>query len=345
MKSVVLKSPEGTGAAAAAVMDLPLPVPGPGEILVEMMACGLCGTDVEKIRGHYTASMPVLGHEAAGVVAAVGRGTDDFHEGDRVFPHHHVPCYGCYFCRHGSETMCERYRTSNLVPGGFSEFFVVPEWNLSKGGVLKLPDSVGFEQASMIEPAACCIRALRRCPVAKDDTVLVVGAGPVGMMHSLILSAREERVIVSDVSEWRLDFAERIGMKTLVNARKEDTAEAVRRETGGRGADLVVVATGDLKAIAQGLGSVRKGGTVLLFGVPAAGSSLDYDISKVYNSEVSVLTSYGAVEADTSEALRLIAGGGVDFSPLVTNRFPVSRFPEALEAATGGRAMKVLLTR
>lgn len=120
------------------------PTPGRGELVVKMEACGLCGTDLEKMRGEYTASMPVLGHEAVGFVADVGEGVTDFKKGDRVFPHHHVPCYECYFCKTGSETMCDMYRKSNIFPGGFSEYLKVPSWNVSKGGVLKLPERNEF---------------------------------------------------------------------------------------------------------------------------------------------------------------------------------------------------------
>src|SRR3972149_6256909 len=124
------------------VDDVPPPGLKAGDMLVEMKACGLCGTDIEKLEGRYTASPPVIGHEAAGVVAGVGEGAEGFKVGDRVFPHHHVPCSECYFCKHGSETMCARYRESNLDPGGFAEYFRVPAWNVQRGGVLKLPEGL-----------------------------------------------------------------------------------------------------------------------------------------------------------------------------------------------------------
>ena len=344
MKSAVL-SKDARGKLTVQVVDVDRPAPGPGEIVVEMKACGLCGTDLEKIKGEYTASMPVIGHEAVGTVSALGTGVDGFDIGDRVFPHHHVPCYECELCRAGSETMCERYRTSNIAPGGFSESFRVPEWNVMKGGVLKLPKSMPFEVGSLIEPLACCVRALRRCKVLPGDSVLVVGAGPVGMSHALLLKRIGAEVILSDVSEARLDFAKEAGFSMVLDAGMVAIPERVKAETGSLGADVAIVATGGKEAILQGLRSIRKGGKVCLFGVPAKGSVLSYDISDLYNSEQQIITSYAATEDDTKEALRILASNGSDFGRLVTHRFPISKFSEAVEMASSAKAMKVVVTR
>jgi L-iditol 2-dehydrogenase len=267
-----------------------------------------------------------------------------FKVGDPVFPHHHVPCYECELCRAGSETMCERYRTSNIVPGGFSEAFRVPAWNVSKGGVLKLPSSISFEVASLIEPLACCVRALRRCKVMPGDSVLVAGAGPVGMSHALVLEQMGADVILSDVSESRLDFAKGAGFSRLIDAKKRDVPDEVRKETGGLGADVAIVATGSSEAIVQALRSIRKGGRVCLFGVPAKGSVLPYDVSELYNAEQQILTSYAATEDDTKEALRILTLNASEFEKLVTHQFPLSRLEEAVEIASAARAMKVVIT-
>ena len=343
MKSIALiGSADGHGYRAE-LTDVEEPRPGKGEVVVDMRACGLCGTDLEKMKGEYTASKAVIGHEAVGVVSALGEGARDFREGDRVFPHHHVPDYDCYLCKGGNETMCDHYRGSNLFPGGFSERFVVPEWNLRKGGVLKLPDEMGFEVASLIEPLACCVRAVKKCNVGLGANVFVAGAGPVGMMHSLLLKPLRANVMVSDVSPERLNFAEKAGAGKVLDARG-DVPGAVRSETGGRGADLAIVASGSRAAIVQALRSVRKGGTVCLFGVPVKGSVLDYDISELYNSERSITTSYGATEADTKSALRVLSARGDEFGRLVTHRFPLAKFGDAVSAASGGTAMKVVVT-
>ena len=212
-----------------------------------------------------------------------------------------------------------------------------------EGGVLALPDPMSFETGSLIEPLACCRRAAKKCRIGEGESVLVVGAGPVGMMHSLLLGSAGAEVLVSDISPWRLAFAERLGAR-VIDASKGDVPAAVLRETDGRGADIAMVASGSKGAIVQGLRSVRKGGRVCLFGVPARGSVLDYDVSEFYNAEREVLTSYGATETDTKEALKVLSSNGKRLGSLVTHRFPLRSFEQAVEAATSGDAMKVLVT-
>jgi len=338
LKAVTIRPPN-----LLSVEEVSVPHVGAGELLVEMKVCGLCGTDVEKLRGQYTASMPVLGHEAVGAVAEVGASLRGFKPGERVFPHHHVACRRCYFCSHGNESMCRRYRESNLDPGGFSEYIRVPAWNVRKGGVLKLPEHVTYEEASFIEPLACCIRALDRVGVNKDEVVLVVGAGPLGVTHALLLRGLGASPMVSDVNEGRLRFAEStFGLSTL-NAAKRDVPKDVRSETSGRGADLAIVASGNPKALEQALRSVRKGGRVCLFGVPPKGSRLDYDISDLFNSELSVISSYAATEKETRRALELIASGRLQLSRMVTHVYPLERFEDAVRTFEEGACMKVLV--
>lgn len=308
------------------------------------MACGICGTDIEKIRGEYTAAMPILGHEAVGTIEEVGKDVVGFEPGERVFPHHHVSCGRCYYCRAGSLTMCNEYRTSNLDPGGFSEFFRVPKTNLERGGVLRIPSKVGFELASLVEPLACCLRASDTCGVKPGESVLIVGAGPIGMTHALLLASLGAKVFLSDVSKSRLGFARKSGFENALDASAEDVAKEVRHGTGGRGADLSIVAAGSPGAVVQALRSTRKGGRVCLFGIPLVGSSLDYDLSDIYNSEISMVPSYGATEHDTKRAMDLLAAKRIDFGRLITRRWPLESFDRALESASDGGEMKVIVT-
>ena len=339
MKYILLK-PTGK----VAVEESPPPVLKKGDILVQMKACGLCGTDVEKMQGRYLASQPVLGHEASGVVSEVGEDVEGFKVGDRVFPHHHVPCYQCHLCRHGSETMCPHYRASNLDPGGFSEYFRVPAWNVDHGGVLRLPGHVTFEEASLIEPTACCIRALNRCNVSGDETVLIIGAGPIGLTHLRLLSIRGATVMVSDINVTRLEFAERLGASLVYDATKTDFSSKIKEQTGGMGADLVVVASGSSVALAQALNAVRKGGKVCLFGVPAKGSRLDHDLSDIFNSEISIITSNAATEVESKAALKLMEEHKLNLASLITHRFKISDFEMAVETAFEGNCGKIIIT-
>jgi len=315
-----------------------------GDILVEMKVCGLCGTDLEKMHGQYTAAKPVLGHEAAGIVVETTEDTKQFAVGDRVFPHHHTPCNNCKFCNKGNKTMCIQYRSSNLDPSGFSEYFRVPAWNIKQGGVLQLPEKVSFEEASFIEPIACCIRGLSRSKVSSDDTVLVIGAGPVGLTHLQLLKNIGSDILISDINKKRLNIAKLQGATKTYDITDGDVPTRVREDTDGLGVDVALIATGNPKGIIQALKAVRKGGTVCLFGVPVIGSFLNYDFSDVFNSEISIISSYGATETETKKALELIKTHQVDPASLITDRFAIDKFEEAVNKATKGGGMKIIIT-
>ena len=336
MKAVVMEN------GRVVIKEMPVPKLNPGDVLVKMKACGICGTDIEKIHGQYTASMPVLGHEPSGIIAQST--VDWLKEGMRVFAHHHVPDYTCYYCTHGSPTMCPMYRKTNLDPGGFAEYFRVPAHNVRNGGILVLPDHVTFEEGAFVEPLATVVRAQRRANLRKGDSVLVVGAGPMGLLHVMLAKARGASLVVtSDVSEFRADFSLKVGADYALNPKRDNVPEEVKKLTDGRGVDIAIVASGAPAAILSALYSVRKGGTVLLFGVPYKGTRLDYDISELLNSEISIIPSNAAVEEDTREALQLIADRKVEVAKLVTHKFRIDEFLEALKVAEGGEAVKVLI--
>jgi len=325
------------------IKEIPKPIiKDKGDVIVKMKACGLCGTDVEKICGQYTASQPILGHEPAGIIDESS--VDFLKSGQRVFAHHHVPCYECYYCTHGSPTMCPYYRKTNLDPGGFAEYFRVPAWNVIRGGILILPDSVSFDEGAFIEPLATVVRAQRRVKINKGDSVLVVGAGPMGLLHVMMAKANgASTVITSDVSDFRIEYATKVGADYSLNARKTDIPSEVKKLTDGRGADVAIIASGSPSAILSGLLSVRKGGYVLLFGVPYKGTVLNYDISELLNNEISIISSNAAVEEDTKEALKLIYERKVDVKKLITHRFPLDEFNEAVRVAKQGEAIKVII--
>ncbi len=336
MKAALLRGP-----GAVAVEDAPPPDARRGEIVVSMRACGLCGSDLEKIRGTYTAAPPVIGHEAAGVVADVGEGVEGIRRGSRVFPHHHVPCGRCPTCRGGSPTMCPRYRATNLEPGGFAESFRVPRWNVERGGVLGLPASVDFERGSFIEPLACAIRALDRAP-ARPRSALGLGLGPMGLLSLQLLRLRgADPVLGSEVSPARAEKARALGAAAVWDPRADDVPGLAAKETGG--VDLALVATGQPAAIPQAIRAVRAGGTVVLLGVPEAGGRLDVDPSALVTREVSVIASNAATEAETRKALGLIARRRVDVASLASHRFPLERFPEAVEVAGRAECIKAII--
>ena len=341
-----MKAAYVSGPADVQIKNIDRPQIGKGEISVIMKACGVCGSDLEKIYGKYTQPSMRLGHEPSGIVSSVGEGVTDFKKGDRVFTHHHVPCYSCHFCTHGNETMCRKYSETNLSPCGLAEEYVVPEWNVSHGGVIKLPDHVSFEEASMIEPLACCIRAWNKIKFKKGDSVAILGAGPTGMMHIMLSKVYGiQDIFCFDINDFRLDFAKKIGITETIRSDNPDAYQKILAKTQNRGVDIVMLATGSLSAISQAIDFVRKGGTIMLFGVPSKDAKMSLDMSKVYSKEITITPSYAASEKDTNEAFKLIEQGTIDVKKLITHKFELGDSAKALDYAHQGKdSMKIIIT-
>ncbi|MFN3654683.1 MAG: zinc-dependent dehydrogenase [Candidatus Nitrosotenuis sp.] len=338
MKTAFVKGP-----ASVEVQETTKPVLGPGDILVRMQSCGICGSDVEKVFGKYGQPSMRLGHEPAGVIVEVGSAVTDFKVGDRVFTHHHVPCYSCHYCKHGNETMCPKYYETNLSPCGLSEEYIVPQWNVEHGGVLKIPDALSFDEAAMIEPLACCVRAWSKFSYQRGDTTAVFGAGPTGMMHVMLANANEfSKVFCFDVNDFRLDFAKKFGAVPLKS--EPHSIQKVLADTQDRGVDVSIIATGNLKAISDAISITRKGGVIMLFGVPSKGATMDIDMSVIYSKELTLVPSYAASDQDTKRALELISTGKVDVKRLITHRYALGDSQKAFEHAhTGQNAMKIII--
>ncbi|MEM2760468.1 MAG: zinc-dependent dehydrogenase [Nitrososphaerales archaeon] len=341
MKAVFVKEQK-----QVSVNEVPIPSVGNGDVLVRMKACGLCGSDLEKVYGSYGMISNRLGHEPAGVIESVGKNVDGFYVGERVFVHHHVPCYSCHYCKHEDYTMCPYYQKSNIHPCGLAEAFLVPEWNVSRGALIKLPDSVSFEEAAMIEPLACCIRAIKKVDIINFDDFAVIGVGPAGMMHVLLAKAYGVRkVFACDINRFRLDFAKKMGCELALDMNNEHVSEIIRDATDGRGVDVVVVATGNPKAFLQSLEFARSGGKVVLFGVPPLGSTVQLDVNKIFSNEIRLIPSFAASENETREALELIRTKRVDIKSTITHRFSLDRAADAIRCAhEANDAMKVVVT-
>ena len=319
---------------------------GPHEILVKMQACGICGSDVEKVFGKYGQSSMRLGHEPAGIITQVGSEISDFNIGDRVFTHHHVACYSanCHECSHGNETMCEKYYESNLEPCGLADEYIVPKWNVDNGGMLKLPDSISFDEAAMIEPLACCIRSWNKFKHKKGDTAVVLGVGPTGIMHVMLAAYYEfKKVFCLDLNDFRLAYAKKFDTVTI-RADDPSASEIIKSQTGNKGVDLVIIATGNLKALLDAINFVRKGGTIIVFGVPSKGAKIDLDMSDVYSKNITIINTYAASDIDTKEALEMISTKKINVKQLITHKYNLSDVQKAFEhAKTGKDAMKIII--
>lgn len=341
MKAAYVKGPSNVE-----IRDVEKPQVGDSDIMVTMKACGVCGSDLEKIYGQYSQPSMRLGHEPSGIVSEAGSNVKEFKKGDRVFVHHHVPCHSCHFCLHGNETMCQKYSETNLSPCGLAEEFLVPDWNVSHGGVIKLPNHVSFDEASMIEPLACCVRAWNKIKFKQGDSVAILGAGPTGMMHvmlSKIFGMKD--IFCFDINNFRLSFAKQFGITESILSTDPNAYQKILGKTQNRGVDVVIVSTGSLNAIAQSIEIVRKGGIVVLFGVPSKDAKMSIDISKIYSKEITIAPSYAASETDTNMAFKLIEEKKIEVNKLITHRFDLSESAKALEHAhQGNDSMKIIVT-
>ena len=342
MKTASVKEP-----SVISVDETENPTLTPGDILVQMHACGICGSDLEKVFGQYGQPSMRLGHEPSGIILDVGSDVTEFKKGDRVFTHHHVPCYDCHFCNHGNETMCQKYSETNLSPCGLSEEYVVPAWNVSHGGVLKISDSLSYEEAAMVEPLACCVRAWSKFSYREGDSAAIFGVGPTGMMHVMLARAKKfSKIFCLDVNDFRLDFAKKFNITDSISSMDENRKQKILENTGGLGVDVAIVATSSLKALDDAIDVTRKGGTVMMFGVPSKGARLDLDMGKIYSKEITLVTSYAASDSDTKAALHLIESSQIDVKQLITHTYSISDTQKAFDhARTGENAMKIIITK
>ncbi len=323
--------------------ELPVPEVGAGDILVKVMASGICGSDILEWYRIKRAPL-VLGHEMTGEVVEVGPGVTAFKRGDRVFATHHVPCDACHFCLRGHVTACDTFQTrNNFAPGGFAEYLRVSGRSVVTG-TLPLPDGVTWEQGAFVEPLGTVVRGLRAVGLVPGDSVLVLGAGVAGLL--MVAAARAMgagRIMATDLLDFRLEAARRMGAEQVAKA-DTDIPAWVRQVNGGRLADRVILAAGSLAAARQALGSVERGGTVLLFAVHLPGETVAVDFIPYWRNDVTIRTSYGAAPLDNAQALELIRSERVDVAPLVTHRFPLEAIGEAFAAAAGGRdCLKVMI--
>ena len=328
------------------IKNIETPTISPSDIRVKMLACGICGSDVEKVFGKYGQPSMRLGHEPSGIITQVGAEISNFHVGDRVFTHHHVACYSddCHECSHGNETMCKKYYESNLEPCGLADEYVVPGWNIGHGGVLKIPDYMSFEEAAMIEPLACCIRAWNKFKHNKGDSAAILGVGPTGIMHAMLAKSYEfERVFCLDLNEFRLDFAKKFDAITI-RSDDPDAANIIKSQTGNRGVDVVIIATSNLNALLDAINFVRKGGVIVMFGVPSKGAKIDLDMSVIYSKEITIVNTYAASDLDTKVALEKISSKKINVKQLITHRYHLDESQKAFEHAKSGKsAMKIII--
>jgi L-iditol 2-dehydrogenase len=298
--------------------EMPTPKIGPGELLVKVMASGICGSDV--LEWYRIKKAPlVLGHEISGEIVEVGEGVERYKVGDRVFVAHHIPCNTCHYCLNGYHTACETLHTTNFDPGGFAEYLRVPQLNVDRG-VFVLPDEVSHEEGTYIEPLGCVIRGQRTVQLKPGQSVLVLGAGISGLLHLLMArAAGAGRLMATDISEYRLKAAKQMGADAAVHA-GEDIPNWVLQENNNRLADLVIVCTGALSAFKQALKSVDRGGTVLCFATTEPHEEIPVPMNEFWRNEIKLMPSYGCAPTDAAIAIEMLRNRRVPVTQLTTHR-------------------------
>lgn len=328
------------------VVDMPAPEFGPDDLLVRVKACGICGSDIHGYDGSTGRRVPplVMGHEASGVVEAVGSGVKDMKPGDRVTFDSMVSCGSCHFCRRGQTNLCDARQVLGVSTGEyrrhgcFAEYVTVP-----RRITYPLPEGIRFEHAAMIEAISVAVHGVAITPVALGETAVVVGSGMIGLLVIQTLRVRGcGRIIAVDLEDYKLDLARTLGADVVLNPLRDDVAARVLELTGGRGADTAVDAVGATAPIKTCLACVRKGGKVILIGNVTP--NIDLPLQPVVTREVTLYGSCGS-NGEYPECIALLASGRIRVEPIISAKVGLEEGPQWFERLYGKEAglMKVIL--
>jgi len=330
---------------------VPVPAIGRGELLIRVHTCGICGTDLKKISTGSHSAPRIFGHETSGMIVAVGEGITNYSLGERVMVFHHIPCRSCFYCNRKVFAQCPVYKkvgvTAGYEPsgGGFAEYVRVMDWIVQRGGVVRIPQQVSYEQAAFIEPVNTCQKGIETLRLEAGETVLVIGQGPIGMMLAKLAQAAGARIFASDMYAQRLAVSHSLGITNTIDASKEDATQRVREAADGRGADAVIVAVAGNALVQVALDATRPGGRVLLF-AQTTRSQATMDPSAVCMDEKFLLGSYSASVDLQKESERFVFSGDMDMTRLVTHRFPLEQAVEAIKMAMHPQpdSLKIVIT-
>jgi len=334
------------------VESVPVPQIGSGEVLIRVQCCGVCGTDLKKIHTGSHSAPRIFGHETAGVIAAIAEDVEGFRVGDRVMVFHHTPCGRCYYCRKKTPTQCNDYKrvgvTAGFEPsgGGFAEYVRVMPWIVHRG-LIKIPDGVPFEQAAFVEPVNTVYKAIHNLAIQPDETVLVIGQGPIGILLASLAARSGAKVLTSDLYPARHEIAAFYGLNHPIDASQEDVVAVAHRESEGRGADLVILAVGGNTLIRTAMDAARPGGRILLFAATQH-SEATFDPAVVCMDEKTLLGSYSSsfeLQPDVEEIVFHGYRNGFDLTRMISHRFPLEDAVEAIRVASNPSAasMKVFI--
>jgi L-iditol 2-dehydrogenase len=338
------------GKGKVVVETVPVPAIDAGEVLIRVASCGICGTDLKKIEHGFVAAPQIFGHEVSGTVVAVGPGVTKWKLGDRVMSFHHVPCGKCFYCERRLYSQCPGYKKVGLTAGfdpnggGFAQFVRAMPW-VAERGMVAVPDGISFDEASFIEPVNTCIKAVEKARVAKGETAVVMGLGPIGLLLAMLSKLEGSTVIGSDPMPERRAKSVSLGVDLAVDPREGRLAENIGSRTQGRGADVVLVAVPIPGALTDALSLVRPGGRVLLFAQNDPQMKIEFPAAAVGVEEKEILGSYSAAIDRASDAARLIFTCQLPVKELISHRFSLEDMGRALQLAARpeGDSLKVVI--
>lgn len=324
------------------IEEMPVPEINDKELLVKVHSSGICGSDV--MEWYRIKKAPrVLGHEITGDIVEVGGNVKKYRDGDRVFVSHHVPCNSCKYCLNGQHTLCDTLHSTNFYPGGFAEYLKVPEINVDRG-VFILPRGISYDEGVFIEPLACVVRGTQIARMEPGQNVLVVGSGISGLLHiKLARALGVDRVIATDIEEYRLQKAKEMGADTVINA-KEDVPEQLKKYNNGELADMVVLCVGVPSAVRQAIQSVNRGGTILFFAPTEPGVHIPFPLFDLWNNGVTMVSTYAGSPKDITEAIYLIKSKKVEVEDMITHKLPLSEAAKGFKIVARARdSIKVII--
>jgi L-iditol 2-dehydrogenase len=318
------------------IEEYPTPRAGAGEIVMKIAVSGICATDVKTLLGQgLPKNLPaILGHEVVGEVFEVGEGTAGVHKGNRVAVYPIAVCGECYYCKNGRHNLCTKeFGLGHGIDGGFAEYVRIPRQIIDIGGVLPIPADLTYEKAVLAEPLSCGLAALRANRIKPGDTVVVIGAGPMGLVHLKVSKWAGATVIMADLMDRRLKMAEKMGADYCINVSQVNLEQEVRKLTGGNGAEVVITSLGIPKVIEDSLKLVRNGGVFNIFGGPPANQPITIDPRFVHYGEINITGSFASTPNDFIKALELIAKGQIEVEDLISDRFTLDRMLDAIDRA------------
>jgi L-iditol 2-dehydrogenase len=320
------------------IEEIPTPNSGPKEMLVKVISCGICGSDI--VEWYRLPRAPLVqGHEIGAQVVALGDSVNKYKLGDRVFIAPKVPCGKCFYCKNGHYPQCTEVK--ERLPGGFAEYILVPEILLERGTYL-LPEKISYDQSTFIEPLACVVRAQRQARLKKEDSVLVIGCGMSGLLHIKLAKAKGCKVIAADINKMKLEFALRMGADIVIDA-GNNVPERLVAENGKK-ADAVFLCASADSAVEQAWACVDKGGVIVLFAVPGPDKKVVVPINDFWMKEITLITSYYCGPPDITEAMNLIESDKIAVDDLITHRLALTDIAAGFQLVSDGReSIKVII--